>query len=668
MSTSIPSTPQALASDAAASPPLADAHTNLLLRLAAPDCNAALLRRIVHALAAARDAGHVCLDVKLWCHDEAAAICPETEAPRGPELEMATIRAELLRTGVVAHVAERAGRPAGAAAGDPAGAPPHAQARGVAAEAAEAIAKPLVLDAQDRLYSLRHYRAEQCIAGFVLERLQRPATPPPEQLRATLADLGMLPADADGEPDWQLAAVVAGASRALTVLCGGPGTGKTTTVAKLLSVLLHDNPKLRVAIAAPTGKAAARLGEALQERGAERPELQQPLAQLEPRTLHRLLGYLPLDDAFRFGRNRRLPYDLVIVDEVSMVDPAMFAALCQAMPDAARLVLVGDKDQLAAVAAGQVLGDLCGAAQPERGVGATFAAYLKQATDMVVASQPIASQPIASQPIASQDPGAANPAIAPARIADATVALWQNHRFGKQPGIGAFAQALMRRQPETALHSLEAGHPDLSLTSNIETALDAIQPELLQLLDAARSNDAKRALDAIPRARVLSAQRLGPTGAVQLNRRIEQRLAELGHIRADEPYYVGRPILITANDHQTRIWNGDLGVVGRSKEGQPIVWIPDAYGGVRELTPRRLPAHETAWAMTVHKAQGSEFAHVLLVLPERPGPLWNASLIYTGVTRARQRAIVCAQRDLLANGLASWPRRRSGLADALRSQ
>ena len=224
------------------------------------------------------------------------------------------------------------------------------------------------------------------------DRLQQDLATQPAELKKTLERLKLLPgrSSSGDETDWQLAAVVAGATRPLTVLCGGPGTGKTTTVAKLLSVLLHDDPTLRIAITAPTGKAAARLGEALQERAAALPELAEPLADLEPSTLHRLLGYLPLDDSFRRGRDKQLALDLVVIDEVSMVDPAIFAVLCDALPEHARLVLVGDKDQLAAVASGQVLGDLCQAARPELGLGAGLAESVREATGMTVKSQPSA--------------------------------------------------------------------------------------------------------------------------------------------------------------------------------------------------------------------------------------------------------------------------------------
>lgn len=607
----------------AAKPPattitLASLQADLLCRLASRSATAdpdsvsqrnAVLRELVTVLGSARELGHVCVDLASWVDEPV-----QPEEPRRPEL--AELRDLLFATGVVCT-----GTP-----GEP--------------------ACPLVLDDQHRLYTLRHYQAEQQIAKFVQQRLSHQPLTTPAKLRQTLQELDLLPAatDQSDEPDWQLAAVVAGASQSITVICGGPGTGKTTTVAKLMSVLLHDNAKLRVAVAAPTGKAAARLGEALQERAAMQPSMATSLANLEPRTLHRLLGYLPLDDAFRIGRDKPLPYDLVVVDEVSMVDPAIFAKLCEALLPTTRLILVGDKDQLAAVAAGQVLGDLCHAAKPEQGMGEQLAAFVHEATGMQGTVQ-----------------------CNSAPIANATVALWQNHRFGSQPGIGAFAQALMQRQPERALTALRHGHDDLRLQATAERALVEVLPVLLEQLLAAEQNDSAAALASIGQARILTAQRHGPTGAAAWNARVEAELLERGH-RTDEPYYPGCPILITSNDQNNRIWNGDLGVCGRNAQGAPVVWIRDQNGNTRELSPRRLPSHETAWAMTVHKAQGSEFQTVLLALPDRPGPLVHASLIYTGITRAQRRAIVCADEDLLAAGLSLWPQRRSGLADALRSK
>ena len=324
-----------------------------------------------------------------------------------------------------------------------------------------------------------------------------------------------------------------------------------------------------------------------------------------------------------------------------MVDPALLSVLCTALPTTARLVLVGDRDQLAAVAAGQVLGDLCRAARPERGVGALLAAFVQATTGMAL-------------PVQTDAPP----------IADQVVALQVNHRFGAMPGIGAFAQALAARRPAAALAALRHGHPDLVLAADAEAALQQLAPALLAATTAAAAGDHDAALAALATARVLTATRHGPQGAIAWNRRIEQLLAAAGH-RTDALWYPGRPVLVTANDHQNRLWNGDLGVTVVDGEGRPAVLFATSSGSNRLVPPLRLPVHETAWAMTVHKAQGSEFEQVLLVMPERPGPWWQASLLYTGVTRARRRAVLLADANLLPPALGHWPTRSSGLAEAL---
>jgi exodeoxyribonuclease V alpha subunit len=498
---------------------------------------------------------------------------------------------------------------------------------------------PLVLDGAQRLYLRRDFVAERTIAAWLAVRLV-PRACDPAAVAAALRALDVPIPPAGGVVDWQLAAIVAAARAPFLLLTGGPGTGKTTTVARVLGVLRHLEPGLRVALAAPTGKAAARLHQALQQRAADHPALRALAAGLAPTTLHRLLGYLPLEDTFRAGPERPLPYDLVVVDEASMVDPALLAALCTALPANARLLLVGDRDQLAAVAAGQALGDLCRGARPERGVGAELAAFVRAATGMVL-------------PVAADAPP----------LADCVVALRENHRFGAQPGIGAFAAALAKRTPAPALAALRGGHPDLLWCADAAAALAHVAPALLAAA-AAAATSRPAALAALASVRVLTASRHGPAGAAAWNRRVEQLLAQHGH-RVDAPWYPGRPILITANDHQNRLWNGDLGVAVADDDGRPLVLFATAAGELRAVPPLRLPAHETAWAMTVHKAQGSEFDEVLLAMPDRPGPLWQAPLLYTGITRAKRRAVLVADEALLAPALAHWPLRSSGLADAL---
>lgn len=493
---------------------------------------------------------------------------------------------------------------------------------------------PLVLDDAGRLYFRRHFRDER----RVLEHLQRRLAAPPlvaaERLREVLDELGMLPPP--GALDWQTAAVAAAVARPFAVLTGGPGTGKTTTVARLLAVLLRLDPTLSIALCAPTGKAASRLGEALHARAQDQPHLQAAMGSIQTRTLHRLLGYVPLEDRFRYGSDRLLPHDVVVVDEASMVDPALLAQLGEALRPSARLLLVGDRDQLAAVAAGQVLGDLCRAAAPERGVGPGLAAYVQSATGMQL--------PVHATAVP---------------IGECTIALRQNHRFAGQPGIGGVATALAARDVDGALAALTAGHADLVVEPDAEAALALLTPALLA---AVAERDPAAALRQLWRCRVLCATRHGPTGAAAWNQRIEAMLHRHGH-RTDEPFYLGRPILVTQNDHQNQIWNGELGVVVELDGRRCAVF--EGAGGPREVSLLRLPSHATAWAMTVHKAQGSEFDEVLLAMPDVPSPLWQAPLIYTGLTRARRRAVLCAPATLLRQGLGNWSPRGSGLAAAL---
>jgi len=493
---------------------------------------------------------------------------------------------------------------------------------------------PLVLRTDGRLYFHRHWATERRLLAALRARLDSAPLVAPEALRAALEATGWRPSN-DPAPDWQLAAIATIAARRFTILCGGPGTGKTTTVARAIAVLRRLQPKMHVALTAPTGKAAARLGEALRAQRAALGPGDTERADPEPTTLHRLLGYFALDDAFRHGADRPLTHDLVVVDEASMVDPALLAQLFAALRPTARLLLVGDKDQLAAIAAGQVLGELCRSAAPERGVGSGLAEFVREATGMALPVQTNAHP-----------------------MAECTVLLQKNHRFGAQPGIGAFASALAMRRPHDALAALDAGHDDLGRLADPERALATIADSLVA---AAAAPDPETALRRLLTVRILGASRHGPHGTIAWNERVESLLRERGR-RAEGPYYPGRPILVVANDHQNRVWNGDLGVIHPDEHGRPFAWFPTVDGPPRRIAPVRLPPHETAWAITVHKSQGSEFDTVLVSMPDQPGPMWNASLLYTAVTRARRRAVLLADPTLLPAALAHWPERSSGLA------
>ncbi|MBM3973837.1 MAG: exodeoxyribonuclease V subunit alpha [Planctomycetes bacterium] len=572
---------------------LAPHLADLLLRRGALG-DTTLLRATLQRLWADREQGHVCLPL-------AAA------AGQKPFPDAATWRRALLATGVVAD-ADRDDRPL-----------------------------PLVLDAQDRLYLRRDRASERALATFVQRRLQEPPRIAANALRADLEALGLLPA-AGSEVDWQLVAVAAAARASFAVLTGGPGTGKTTTVARWLAVLARREPSLRVALCAPTGKAAARLVDSLRTAAATLPSLADVLAHCEATTLHRLLGYRPTDDAFARGPERPLRHDVVVVDEASMAEPALLATLCGALPPTARLLLVGDRDQLAAVGAGQPLGDLCRAAAPERGVGRALATFCREALRVELPTQD----------------------GAPA-LADVVVSLRKNHRFATRPGIGGFATAMANRRSDEALAALHAGHADLPHALTIDAALQPFRAAIL----AAATGDAD--VDSrLTGFRVLTATRHGPHGASTWNARIEALLRSEG-LRTDREDYLGRPILVVANDHQNRLYNGDLGLVVADAQGRHVVAFPRGAEEPRLVPLHRLPQHETAWAMTVHKAQGSEFDDVLLSLPDKQIELLDAPLIYTGVTRGRRRVLVHGDLAVLAPALAHWPDRSSGLAEALRA-
>jgi len=486
-------------------------------------------------------------------------------------------------------------------------------------------ALPLSLDAKDRIYLRRHRAAERRLA-VALRTLAR--TPPTVPSGPALAALRALRPH-DGAIDWQLVAVAAAVRSRLCVVTGGPGTGKTTAIQKLLQVLLAGEPSLQVALAAPTGKAAARMYEALQS----------ALPVARATTLHSLLGYLPAEDAFRRTARSPLPHDVVVVDEASMVDLELMDALLAALKPTARLVLLGDRDQLSSVAAGQVLGDLCRTVPAAAAVGPGLAEFVREHLGLLL-------------PVAAATP-----------FADHVVALRRNWRFAEASGIGAFATAIAARDPAAAMAALQRGSDDLCLLSPRD-AMTMLQPFGDQLQAQVAADSPAAALRAQAALRILCAVRHGPFGVDACNTAVETLLRARAAFGASAQYR-GRPILITSNDHQTGLFNGDLGVLWPDAEERLLAWFPGRGGEPRAFLPLRLPPHETAWAMTVHKSQGSEFDEVLAVLPDRDSALLHAPLVYTAVTRARIRATVAADAALLQKALATQPERASGLFDLL---
>lgn len=501
---------------------------------------------------------------------------------------------------------------------------------------------PLVRDDGGRLYLGRYWHAEKRLAGRLIERL---AGSPPAVDAARLAPLfrRLFPPPDTAAADWQsVAAAVALAGR-VALVSGGPGTGKTTTVARVLALLLADDPGLRVALAAPTGKAAARLGEAITGQIAELP-IDDELRGLIPTgasTLHRLLGYQPRRDLFRHHAGRPLTCDALVIDEASMVDLLLMDSALDALPTRARVVLLGDRDQLASVETGFVFGDLCAAART--GAYSTrFAGLYRR---------------LAGREL---PPGEGDGTL----LEDAAVELVTSYRFGDQPGIGELARAVRARDAERLLVTLEdPEHSDVDRMDPPDAQDAALEPLTLPLESYLAAPSPAAALAGLSRFRILCARRRGDWGVERMNAVVERFLARRGH-PLSEGFYPARPILVTANDYQVRLFNGDLGVCWR-EAGR--LWAFFSAGGddLRRLPLAKLPPHETAWAMTVHKAQGSEFDHVLLVLGDTDSRVMTRELLYTGATRARRRVVVLGTPEVIRAALARGSRRSSGLVEAL---
>lgn len=496
--------------------------------------------------------------------------------------------------------------------------------------------RPLVLDAVGRLYLHRYWAYEDRLARQLHARAAAVVDDVDEErLRRDLA--GLFPREG---VDWQRIAAATAVLRRLCVVSGGPGTGKTTTVVRMLALLRAQRPDARIALAAPTGKAAARLQDAVRAAAGELAIGDLPS---DAATVHRLLGSRP-DGTFRHDVRTPLPYDVVVVDEASMVDLALMTKLVDALPPSARLVLLGDRDQLASVEAGAVLGDVCGDAP---GFSTAFAARLGAITGSSV-------------------PAGEGANDSPLR--DVVVLLRESHRFGADSGIGRVAAAINRGDGTDALAELQQGGGDVAWRTiasplELETALgEAVDVELAEVcaLVVAGAPPAD-VLAALARFRVLCAHRAGPAGVDALNRLVERRLASTGRLAPRSTWYAGRPIMITRNDYAQGLWNGDVGVTLPDDDGRLRVW----FDGERAVSPARLPAHETVWAMTVHKSQGSEFDRVVLVLPPRASRVTTRELLYTGLTRARRHVAVWGGEAAFTAAVAARLERASGLRDAL---
>ena len=584
----------------------------------------------------------------------------------------------------------------------------------VVSDSSRLTRSPLVLDTshgQSLLYLSRYWHSEQLLASFIGQRSVA-IRHVPEQAQAIVANLFPQPLAAGESVDWQRAAVALSARSNFAIITGGPGTGKTTTVLRLLALLQamqleQQLPILHIKLAAPTGKAAARLNESIASNlqrqsfpGGQFSTGEQLRAAIpsEVTTLHRLLGTVPNSRQFRHHVNNPLAADIVVVDEASMVDLEMMASLVQALDKHTRLILIGDKDQLASVEAGSVLGDLCSQASDGNYRQHTVA-WLRDFTGDIIA------------PMYESDAGSS--------LAQATTMLRVSHRFKQGGSIHALAslvnEGLYEGQPtllpwqdlqaivakEQTLASKKKRAPQLQLlqqpapthsspslddmagqwlNQDVAELLTAGYSEYLQVVQQGpqdHSNDstdswAAAVLVAHSQFQLLVALRQGQWGVQGMNKSIQALLQQTGLLAADVgDWYVGRPVMVVRNDYHLKLMNGDIGVClpyhdAASGETLLRVVFSDSAGGVRWVLPSRLRAVETVFAMTVHKSQGSEFNHTLLLLPDHSNPVLTKELLYTGITRAKDAfSLIYANEEVLEQAMSKRVQRASGLLGRL---
>ncbi|MBF0229958.1 MAG: exodeoxyribonuclease V subunit alpha [Desulfamplus sp.] len=571
---------------------------------------------------------------------------------------------------------------------------------------------PMILDKSGRLYLQRYWYYEDMLARKIKEKIAITLDPsytpyndssapflldtlfPSNSLSNLSSDLS--PKDnvktdcqsGQSELDWQKVAAAASLLNHFTVISGGPGTGKTTTIAKILIVLCileaKNGHKLSAAVTAPTGKAAARLMESINnalEKVAPILEtlsfdLEKKIAPFggfnqllketiptEAHTIHRLLGYKHGSTFFRHNKDNPLPYDLVIVDESSMADLPLMSKLFDALSPKSRIILLGDNNQLSSVESGAVLGDICSG--PD-GFTKKFADKIKSMGSGFESITTSFSTVISSS--SSSFIGDTNlPLIAntdPPLIANSIVMLKKSFRFDEKSGIGALSSLVNDGKSGQAIELLVDGQYkdvrfiDLSVEqNNINSFIESIAVE--EYRKSLKASNPQEAFDLLTQFRILTPIRKGQGGLEEINRYIDNKLAgRYGTL------YNGLPVIVKRNDYGLNLYNGDIGIFLKENDGGLKVFF-QGQSGFRKFMPGRLPEHEIAYTLTVHKSQGSEFDRVLLVIPDSKSPVLTREMLYTGITRAKKEVIIMASRDSIIRMVENPIKRYSGLTEAL---
>ncbi|MDB2705304.1 exodeoxyribonuclease V subunit alpha [Pseudomonadota bacterium] len=483
--------------------------------------------------------------------------------------------------------------------------------------------RPLIIGDDGSLYLYRHWHDEQNVAKAISVRNQSIEL---VDLEALKQDMKVWPKSVEGI-DWQKVAVLMALTRQFCVISGGPGTGKTTVVLRMLQCLHHQNKQHRIALAAPTGKAAARLQHVISDKDN---------ATIQAQTLHRLLGISPSNEQGRYNAQRTLPFDVVIVDEASMVDISLMAKLFKALAPATRLILLGDSQQLASVESGAVLANLC---QYPMTFNDDFIAIAEQSAELDLSEYLTSDVTVMSNNV---------------------VKLQHSYRFDQHSVIGRLAYAVQSGDSKRVISELvQAG--DVWEQSEDAQFIEGYQAYFNTVNSGA---DALTCIHQFEQYRVLCATKKGPQSVMTVNWAIKHHVAKMGW-RSQQDFYHGRAIMINQNDYRQQLFNGDTGLILKDETGQlRACFLID--NALRWVDLIRLPAHETAFAITIHKSQGSEFEQVCIVLPQEDTAILNRELLYTAITRAKNKVMLLANDAIVRKTVITQHQRESGLVGLLK--
>ncbi len=509
---------------------------------------------------------------------------------------------------------------------------------------------PLIFD-RDRLYLQKLWLQEQQLGNYLLCLAQKPlAEVNYKKLVEGLARL--FPSDDSHQPDYQKIAAATAVLQSLAIISGGPGTGKTTTVVRILALLLEQLPpdkSYKIALAAPTGKAAARLNNSIEQQmfGLQTTEAVKEKIPEQAFTIHRLLGARMDPESFKYNEESKLPHDLVVVDEASMADQRLMNSLLKALKPSARLILLGDKDQLASVEAGSVLGDICEEA------GNSFSdSFLEALKKLNISS-------VESNKAANVMP-----------LTDNIILLKLNFRFKNDEGIAKLTTVIKRGEANSAVQLLQNKREKdvfLKPLESFELFWQTVKPALTEYFKVVNENVATEVLyEKLRQFAILCAHRRGPFGAEAVNREVEKRIRSKGLEFAAGEWYDGRPVIIRRNNYQLQLRNGDIGICRCNETGNwNVIFPPLENSGERIIPVERLSQYNPAFALTVHQSQGSEFENVFIALPHKSSKILTRELLYTAVTRAKKTITVFGREEIVRKMIEQKLKRHSGLGELL---